>query len=155
MALSNGEEEYRSLFANFLDVVYVVKPDGIITFISPQIARYGYRPEDVLSHNIIEFITPDCREYVLNKFRMSQERGETFPTDFKIRASDGQTYWLEALGKNIYDDSGRPLHQVGVLRDITQRRRAEEALRESEEKFRILADSSRAGIIVVQGEKII
>jgi PAS domain-containing protein len=44
---------------------------------------------------------------------------------------------------------------VGILRDITQRRRAEEALRESEEKFRILADSSRAGIIVVQGEKII
>jgi PAS domain S-box-containing protein len=153
--LAVDEEKYRSLISNFLDVVYSVELDGTITYVSPQVARYGYEPEELFSRNFYEFIAPDCREYVLRKFQESQEEGESFPTEFKWRGKDGRVFWVEALGKTIYDDAGQPLRQVGIVRNITERKRAEQALWENEEKFRALAESARAGIVLFRGDKFI
>jgi PAS domain S-box-containing protein len=149
------EEKYRSLIANFLDVVYSVELDGTITYVSPQVARYGYGHEELLSHNFFEFIAPDCREYVLRKFQESQEGGESFPIEFKWQGKDGRVFWVEALGKMIYEDAGQPLRQVGIVRDITERKQAEQALWENEEKFRALAESARAGIVLFRRDKFI
>ncbi|HTY91742.1 MAG TPA: PAS domain S-box protein [Methanocella sp.] len=154
-APADSWEENWSLIENFLDLVYVVKPDGAIIFVSPQISQYGYQSEELLSRNIFEFITPDCREYVSRKFEKSLASGESFPTEFKWQGKGGQTFWVEALGRTVYDDARRPLYQVGVIRDISERKQAEEALRNSEEKFHLLADSANVGILLVQDEDII
>ena len=147
------EEKCRSLIANFLDVVYSVELDGTITYVSPQVARYGYEPEELFYRNFFEFVAPDCREYVLRKFQ--ERQGESFLTEFKWQGKDGRVFWVEALGKMIYEDAGQPLRQVGIVRDITERKRAEQALWENEEKFRALAESARAGIVLFRGDKFI
>ncbi|OPY30102.1 MAG: putative diguanylate cyclase [Methanocella sp. PtaU1.Bin125] len=134
------EDEYLPLISSFLDIVYAITPGGIINYISPRIAHYGYEPGDLLAHSIFDFMTADCREHMLARLHESLTKGESTPTEFKLRAKDGQIYWMEALGKTIYDDAGQPLRQVGVIRDITLRKRAEHRLRESEDKYRNLVE---------------
>jgi len=127
-----SEKKYRHLVKNSYDVVYSVTPDGIITFIGPQIERYGYGPEDLLSKNYIEFIAPEQRPGVLNSFERGTRDGTSFPTEFQWVGKDGKRHWVEAVGKTLYDDSKNPSLQIGVLRDIAERKQAEEALREAQ-----------------------
>jgi len=130
-----SEKKYRHLVQNSYDIVYSVTPDGIITFISPQMARFGYEPEDLISKNYIEFVAPEQRQGVVNSFEKGTRDGTSFPTEFQWLGKDGKRHWVEAVGKTLYDDSENPSLQIGVLRDIAERKRAEEALKEAQSEL--------------------
>ncbi len=141
-ALRVSEEKYQNLVENSYDIAYSVTPDGIMTFIGPQIDRFGYEPEDLISKNFIEFVVPEQRQEVVNSFEKGTRDGTSFPTEFQCLGKDGKRHWVEAVGKILYDDSENPLLQIGVLRDISERKRVEEALRESKAKYQDLYDSA-------------
>ena len=116
---------------NSSDIVYSVTPDGIITFVSPQVERFGYGTDDLLSKNYIDFVAPDQREHVKDSFEEGTRDGTNLPTEYQWLGRDGERHWVEAVGNILHDDSGMPYLQVGILRDISDRKRAETALDEA------------------------
>jgi PAS domain S-box-containing protein len=146
--LKSSEEKYRTLTENMKDVVYSIDNKGVITYISPQIARYGFKPEEIVSRQFPEFIMPEDREKTLSDFQKAIETGEEFPTEFRIKSKKNQVFWIEETGKIIRNESGDFAGIRGVLRDITERKLAEEAQKESEERYRRLFENSNDAIFI-------
>lgn len=90
----------------------------------------------------LELIHPDDRSHVARQIPPIRDRGEPFRAEFRVVESSGQVHWLAAHGQAECDASGRPVCLIGVVRDITERKNAEDALRLSEERFRRIADQS-------------
>jgi len=65
---------------------------------------------------------------------------------FRLRKKDGSEVWVEDHGRHVVDDKGNVLYHEGVLRDITERKRAEDALRESETQYRHLIETMQDGV---------
>jgi PAS domain S-box-containing protein len=141
-ALRESEEKYRLLTEVTDDVIYMIDVNGTVTHISPQIARYGYKLEEVISHNFSEFIAEADVPNVVADFKaVITTRKQTVST-IRIRDKSGNLHWMEDNGAPVYDSSGSVVAISGILRDISGRRKAEEALTESEEKFRSIFEHS-------------
>jgi PAS domain S-box-containing protein len=100
----------------------------------------------------MDFIHLDDQERVGRDLVRSIETGQEFPTEFRIIDSDGRVHWLEDHGKLLRDSSGSVTAMVGVLRDITNRKNAQELLRASEERFRHITDQSFNAIFEIDPE---
>ncbi|MFA5375238.1 MAG: PAS domain S-box protein [Dehalococcoidia bacterium] len=142
-ALKQSEEKYRTLAETTNDIVYSIDSMGKLTFIGPQVARYDLDHEKMVGRSMFDFIYTEDREKVLLDFERTAESGEEFPTEFRIVDDKGITHWIEEMGKLQRDSFGAIIGTTGVLRDITERRKAEEALRESEIRFRHILENSQ------------
>ena len=142
-ALRTSEERFRQIAEAASDVIWVVNDRGRITYANPQVARLGYTPEELHGLPSGELNTPESRKIVAAVFRSGmageQDRAR-YEADFV--AKDGTVMPFEVASASLRDEAGRPIGRVVVLRDITERRRAEEALRASEERFRRIAEAA-------------
>ncbi len=140
-ALRENERRYRVLVEHSGDVAYSLSADGILTFVGPQITHFGYASEEVMSKHFLQFVAPEHRQMVTQSYENGFKNETTLPTEFQWQGKDGHLYWVEVVGKNFYDDSGKPTCQVGVMRDINDRKQAEEALRKKDDELRVKAKS--------------
>lgn len=95
---------------------------------------------------VATMIYPDDRPRVLEAIHNSVERGDDYNIEFRFVRSDGSIRWAVSKGKVICDASGRAIRMVGVDVDITDRKLAEDALRESEERFRAVFEQAAIGL---------
>jgi PAS domain S-box-containing protein len=141
-ALRRSENRYRTLVENIHDVVYSYSLDGQITYISPNVQTYfGYTPSEMIGHSLFEYVHPEDREAVLRDFQRTITTSEEFTTYCRLIQKDGRVIHVEEIARKVVDGEGNIIGYFGVIRDITERKRAEEALRESEEKYRQLFES--------------
>jgi diguanylate cyclase (GGDEF)-like protein/PAS domain S-box-containing protein len=149
--LRRSEERFRSLVQNASDVVTVIDADGITRYVSPSVERVlGYRPEDRIGASVLEssIIHPDDADTVRTAFAETlRSPDRILTTEFRARHADGSWRDLEAVARNLLDDPGVEGIVVNY-RDITERKRAEEALSESEGRFRALFERSPDGILL-------
>jgi PAS domain S-box-containing protein len=141
-ALLESEEKYRSLVENSNDIIYSMDTTGVIRNISPQISRYGFSEDEVLSRSLTSFIEEEDLPGVLRDFETTLTTGRSTITIFRIRDKSGMIRWMEDNGTAIFDLSGGVVGLSGILRDITDRKHAEDSLHESEERFRSLVETS-------------
>jgi len=149
------EERYRLIFENATDVIYVIGADLNILGISPSVERIlGYKPQDLTGRPVTDLkdlLTPESFEQAVADIGLIL-KGETITaTIYRFIAKDGTIKYGEVSGSPIMRD-GRIIGIISVARDITRRKLAEEALRESEEKYRELVKYAPAGIYEVDYE---
>ncbi|MHC5061775.1 MAG: PAS domain S-box protein [Planctomycetota bacterium] len=100
------------------------------------------RAEFTASYNdFIDIVHPKDREFVNEQVRLALEGQIPFDCQFHLLLKDGTLKDIEAKGKIFRDENGKPMRMIGTNQDITERRQAEEALRESEERFRTLVEN--------------
>ncbi|MBM4137861.1 MAG: response regulator, partial [Nitrospira sp.] len=126
--LQHSKEKYQTIVENIFDIIYTVTSEGIITFISPNISLWGYSPEEIIGHNLLEFIHPDDVEHVTQDFQRTMTTGAEFPTVARLRKKDGSYIYIEEYGK-VLKKGDRIIQITGSIRDITKRRKAEEKVR--------------------------
>ena len=133
--LVKAEERYRNLVENIPAVVYIDRADvpDIAAYTSPQIEKLvGYTSEEWLGGRLWrKLIHPDDRDWVLEIDGRTRAAGEPFGEEYRLIARDGSVVWVRDQSALLRDEAGRPLLWQGVLLDITERKRAEEALRKA------------------------
>ncbi len=138
--LRETEERYRTLIERIPAITYIQEPDqpSRTTYISPQHERIlGYTPEEAMrSEQWVNVLHPDDREKVLAEDQRTNETGEPFRMEYRQFARDGRVVWLRDEATLVRDRSGLALYWLGVQLDITERKEAEEALKEGEERYR-------------------
>ena len=148
-AVQRSEKHFRSLIEHASDLVAVMTPEGTLRYVSPSHERVlGYRPEDLLGRPAFELACPDDLIDLGARFAGVQAVGEA-TMEFRFRHCDGS--WRHIEGR-ITDLCADPVIAGYVVnsRDITERRRAEEALRESESIVRSFYDSAQMMMGVVE-----
>jgi PAS domain S-box-containing protein len=146
-ALRTSEERYRELFENANDIVYTLDLAGNLTSLNKAGERIiGYSRDELLNQPIVELIVPEYLETMLQMFnrKVAGERLTTY--ELEILTKDKRHVTLEVSSRLIYQE-GNPLGMQGIARDISDRKQAEQALRESESRLRRLVDSHLIGII--------
>ncbi|HRU05904.1 MAG TPA: PAS domain S-box protein [Candidatus Brocadiia bacterium] len=154
-AVRRSEEKYRELCEAGSDILFHFDAEGVIRHIGPQITRYGYRPEEVVGRPFVDFVVDEDRARAVADFELTMTTGQEATTEVRVRDKQGRVHWLEDRGRPLRDAGGRIVGVAGVLRDTTARVRAEEALRESEDRYRRLVELSPDAIGVVGENEIL
>ncbi len=126
------EKKYKNLIENTNDIIYSMTPDGTITYISPQIEKYGYKTEEIMGKKFYEIVIEEDKEKVTEDAEKTLKTGEEFPTEFRIKDREDNTVWMEEKGRVVYDDKGNPVKITGVIRDVTEEIKLEELEKERE-----------------------
>jgi PAS domain S-box-containing protein len=146
LALRESEEKFRRITEQGFDVVFTAEMDGTLTYASPSAKRvFGYSAEEMIGRNASQFIAESTMPEVTREMKEIAEGKSFAGREVEIRRKDGSIAVIELNSAPIYN--GDVL--IGVqasARDITERRRVENALRESEQHYRTLVESAGESI---------
>ena len=140
--LRSSEERFRSLIQNASDIIVILSGDGLFSYESPSVERiFQYPAGYLIGKSPLEFIHPDDVPTIQRELDdVYRIHNDGQPTEFRMRRFDGSWIHLEAIGKNLIDFPGIN-GLVITARDITERKKTEEALRQSEERYRSILDN--------------
>lgn len=159
LALRESEGKFRFLAEKMVDIVWTFDRNFQTTYVSPSIENVlGFTLEERKQQSLEEMITPESLQKVQGMFleELQRDKQNTADPDRSIKIEveyfrkDGSTVWMENIVKAIRDPHGALIGIHGVSRDITERKQAEEALIESESKFRNLFDLSPQAIALTE-----
>jgi PAS domain S-box-containing protein len=148
-ALKESEDKYRTVADFTYDWEYWLGPDGDYLYVSPACERItGYGPAEFQGNPaLLEAIThPAERELVTQDLHRLEESRAPHSMHFRILARNGETRWIGHWCQPVYSAEGKYLGRRGSNRDITEGKQAEEALRESEARYRGLLENTVMGI---------
>jgi len=147
-ALIESEKKYRTIFENVQDIFYQADMNGIITEISPSVFRYsGYKREELIgkSADIFYVNGADRDKYINDLIKF----GKVSDYELRLKSKDDRLIYASLNSHLIYDPDKKPIGIEGTLRDISLRKKYEQDLIESEERFRKLFEDSSFGIALV------
>ncbi|KFI06711.1 PAS domain-containing sensor histidine kinase [Massilia sp. BSC265] len=135
------EQRFQYLIAGISDyAIYMLDPSGHIASWNAGAQRFkGYQPHEILREHFSRFYTPEDREDGLPARALAHalEQGKYEAEGWRVR-KDGTRFWAHVVIDPIYDEDRNLLGYAKITRDVTQRKLAEDALRESEQRFRLL-----------------
>jgi PAS domain S-box-containing protein len=143
-ALRKSEEQYRLIAENTSDLICMIDIHGRFTYVSPSYRDVlGYVPETLLGESCFDLTHPDDRRNAKADLMRSAAQPRTESREIRIKHKNGDWKVFETLGNWIYDSQSRPQQGIWVSRDITERKQAENTLRESQEKLRLSEEQLR------------
>jgi PAS domain S-box-containing protein len=146
------EVTLRALIEHVPATVYIDRLDETASnvYTSPRLeAELGYTVQEWVTDKDLyaKVLHPEDRERILAEYRRTRDTDEPFRAEYRMIARDGTVHWFHDEAAVIRDETGRPAYFHGFLLDITERKRAEEALRASEERFRGVTDAATDAIV--------
>lgn len=112
-------------------------------------ALFGLSPGEPLTHELfLRLLHPEDRERIAQITEQTLAEQKEFHTEYRVAWPDGSLHWLTDRGRGVYDTQGKPIGMIGVVMDITDLKQAEEALCESERRFRRFVESNIIGITI-------
>lgn len=154
-ALRRTEEKYRKIFENATEGIFQSDYEGRILSANRAFARiHGFdSPEELIAS------VPDMSKIYTNPekriemLRLLFSEGQVENYEVRTFRRDGSVGWISVNAKLVRDDDGTPLFHEGTMQDITKRKEAEEALRESEERYRTVVEQSNDAIAIIRGSR--
>ncbi|MDD4137539.1 MAG: PAS domain S-box protein, partial [Methanoregula sp.] len=157
LALQESERKYRFLIDNVRDIVWQTTTDLTFTYLSPATETLtGYLPNDLIGTSLFTILTGPSVRVVQQRLAERMEdyshgsRDLATVFEAEIRKKDGGVLWLEISSNAVFAPDGTIAGFQGISRDITERKRAEKALIESEERFRDLFNNMSAGVVIYE-----
>lgn len=153
-ALRKSEEKYRDLVENIDNVIYSTDEQGLLTYVSPAVKPLlGYEPDEVVGCHFSDFIHTNDVSAIMQNFEKILS-GQISGGEYILQTKSGQSRWMHTSSRPIIVND-KVVGIQGVLSDITERKKTEEALIESEDKFRTLADQSPNMVFINKGGRIV
>ncbi len=153
--LFQSEKKYRLIAENAADVIWMLDPENqTFTYVSPSVERMlGFTDKEAINRDLAQMVTPSSLEYIQRTTPIRIERmlqGDTsfFTDEIEIIHKDGHVVPTEINMRFVKNQLTGLVEATGVMRDITERRQAEETLKESEARFRNMFDNAAFGIII-------
>ena len=150
-ALREAEEQYRSLVERARDAIIIIQNEKTV-YRNPMYEKVlGYSVTETMDRSFLDFVVPEDRNLVKDYYYKRLE-GKPTPREYEVRVMtrSGRLVTME-VKPDLIEYKGEPATMV-VMRDITERKEAEEALRESEERFRSIFEKSRDAICLIDSE---
>lgn len=146
--LKDSDIEYRTLVENGMDGIYIINIEGF-EYVNPAFEQIlGYKTKELYNKDfkLSNIIHPDDGKLIAERTK-AREKGKKLPSNYSFKAitKDGKTKYVEV---NTIPLPGEKVRILGIMRDITDMKKAEEALRSSDKNFRDLVNSSPDGIII-------
>ncbi|MDF1539026.1 MAG: PAS domain S-box protein [Candidatus Thorarchaeota archaeon] len=159
-ALRDSEERYRLIVESTSDVIYTLDLEMTRTYLSPSVTKLrGYSYEESLSQSWEEVATPDSLEKMLEVYgsalyKIKNNESVDWPLiiELEMYRSDGSTVWVETSTSPIQNDDGEIIGVVGITRDISDRKEAESAIRDSEKRYRTLFETTHDSIFLMSND---
>jgi PAS domain S-box-containing protein len=144
-AVRRSEDRLRLIIDTIPQQIWNTTPDGLLDFCNLQFrSDVGLTPEEVQGEGWQRILHPDDRERALKVWRESVTNGTPFEQEVRHRRADGQYRWFLVRGVPLRDPEGRSVRWYGTSTDIEDRKRAEDAVRHSEERLRLVIDTAPA-----------
>jgi len=141
--LKSSEKYYRSLYNMSPLPYHSLSPEGVLLHVNQAwVDEMGYEASEVIGRNFAEFMAGKSFIRFTENFDRFHRQGEVSNIDLELMRRDGSIFVASVTGRVEYDDSGQVRHSNCVFQNITEQRRAEQALKESEGKYRLLADNT-------------
>ncbi len=148
-ALRESEERFRlaaqaaKMYAYGWDVPTdkVVRSEEYVNVLG-----YSYQEKELTRQQILATIHPDDRALFIGSVDQLTPQNSTSQISYRVLQPDGPVVWLEKSARAFFDEQGKLLRMIGMVANITERKRAEQAQRESEDKLRLLLDSTAEAI---------
>lgn len=153
LQLKGSEERYRSVFDNSLDAILLTEPNGhILSANRAACEMFGMTEAEIIQsgrNGIVDIDDPELEKLLKEREKSGRVRGL-----LHFKRSNGIRFLAEVSNSLFYDHEGNPRTSM-IIRDISEWRKAEEVLRESEEKYRLIVENANDGIEITQNDHII
>ena len=150
-ALKKSEKKYLTLVENISEVIYAVDEKGLITYVSPWVEVFGgYTPAELIGSSFMDFVhTEDVPDRAAQFQRAVSGVNES--SECRYVTKSGSRHWVKTSGRAVFE-KGRVVGVQGVLTDITDLKRAEKDLQESEQRYKTLFQVTPAAIAIVEND---
>ena len=147
--LRESENKYRNIVETSVEGIWIFNAVSETTYVNEKMAEMlGYNREEMIGRFIWDFAYEEDKGIFQVKLA-NRKQGIDEVYELKLIRKDGSPLWVSVSAKGFFDDAGKFEGSVGMFTDITDRKRAEEALRESEERFRSAFDDSAVAMALV------
>ena len=150
-ALKKSEKKYLTLVENISEVIYAVDEKGLITYVSPWVEVFGgYTPAELIGSSFLDFVhTEDVQDRTVQFQRAVSGVNES--SECRYVTKSGARHWVKTSGRAVFE-KGRVVGVQGVLTDITDLKRAEKDLQESEQRYKTLFQVTPAAIAIIEND---
>ena len=132
-ALRESEERYRGIVETQAELICRFLPDGTLTFVNDTICRFlGERSEELIGKSFYPYIHPDDRQKTRKNLESLSKENRIGTNEERVIMPDGEIHWWQWSNQALFDEQDSKVELQSVGRDITKRKKAEDALRKSE-----------------------
>lgn len=151
--LRESEEKYRTLIESTLDFVFTVDRKGLFTYVNPRFEMVtGHTSSELVGRPFTDILAPEAKKIAAAQFKRGIRGEKSAPYEIDIIHKSGSRIPVEFNVTTLRDANEEPIGRYGIGRDLTERRRTESALRESEDRLHSIVQGSPISTFVIDKE---
>ena len=134
--MAESEQKYRTIVETAAEGIVIAKPDGTHIFVNNRLAQmFGYSTDELLRKSSFELMSKEEQRRQASQMRKGLENKQIQYGEFEFRRKDGSILWAACNASPLFDENGKHVANISMFSDITERKKADEALRKSEKEY--------------------